>query len=274
MKLGFIDYYLDEWHANNYPKWISEATGGAVTVTDAYGLMDSEKEGGRTNAQWCFDMGIRQAMNMKELIERVDGIIVLSPDNAEMHEVLCQLPLRSGKPVYIDKTFAPDGETAKRIFDIAQKHNTPCYSSSALRFAAEYHHLGKPHNLSSRGPGQFHTYAVHQVEPALMLMDGKVARVLGMGDEGRQTLLIAFEDGRFCDVSCLGSGSFAMTVKTGEDVFDITVTSDFFKDFIKAMIQFFKTLEVPVPHEQTLQIMRVLGAGKQALENPGTWVNL
>ena len=20
--IGFIDYYLDEWHANNYPAWI------------------------------------------------------------------------------------------------------------------------------------------------------------------------------------------------------------------------------------------------------------
>ena len=23
-KIGFIDYYLDEWHANNYPAWIEE----------------------------------------------------------------------------------------------------------------------------------------------------------------------------------------------------------------------------------------------------------
>ena len=24
-KIGFIDYYLSEWHANNYPAWINEA---------------------------------------------------------------------------------------------------------------------------------------------------------------------------------------------------------------------------------------------------------
>ena len=23
-KIGFIDYYLDEWHANNYPEMIAE----------------------------------------------------------------------------------------------------------------------------------------------------------------------------------------------------------------------------------------------------------
>ena len=25
-KIGFIDYYLDEWHANNYPQFLREAT--------------------------------------------------------------------------------------------------------------------------------------------------------------------------------------------------------------------------------------------------------
>lgn len=26
-KIGFIDYFLDEWHANNYPDWIRETAG-------------------------------------------------------------------------------------------------------------------------------------------------------------------------------------------------------------------------------------------------------
>ena len=36
MKIGFIDYYLDEWHANNYPEWIKEASGGEMTVGYAF----------------------------------------------------------------------------------------------------------------------------------------------------------------------------------------------------------------------------------------------
>ena len=52
-----------------------------------------------------------------------------------MHEELSQLPLKSGKPTYIDKTFAPDYPTAKRIFDLAEANGTPCYSTSALRYA-------------------------------------------------------------------------------------------------------------------------------------------
>ncbi len=81
MKIGFIDYYLDEWHANNYPNWIREASNGEMEVSLAYGMIDSPI-GGRTNAQWCADMGIAQAATIAEVVEQCDGIIVLRPTTA------------------------------------------------------------------------------------------------------------------------------------------------------------------------------------------------
>ena len=52
MKIGFIDYYLDEWHANNYPAMIDRASGGDMKVTYAYGMIDSPI-GGMTTDAWC-----------------------------------------------------------------------------------------------------------------------------------------------------------------------------------------------------------------------------
>ncbi|MEG2207135.1 MAG: hypothetical protein RR065_03435, partial [Clostridia bacterium] len=104
MKIGFIDYYLDEWHANNFPALIQEVSDGDMSVTLAYALIDSPLEGGRTTAQWCEDMGIRQAKTIEEIVRECDGLVVLSPDNCEMHEQLCKLPLEIGKPTYVDKT--------------------------------------------------------------------------------------------------------------------------------------------------------------------------
>ena len=40
-KVGFIDYYLDEWHANNYPNWLKEYSGGRYEVSFAYGEIDN-----------------------------------------------------------------------------------------------------------------------------------------------------------------------------------------------------------------------------------------
>ena len=177
MKIGFIDYYLDEWHANKYPAWIEEASGGEMKVTLAYALIDGP-DGRRTTDQWCADMGIAKAESIEQVIEECDAIVVLSPDNCEMHEQLCQLPLRSKKPVYVDKTFAPDYETAKRIFDIAEESGTPCYSTSALRFATEYEGIENVRAISSWGPNDFEIYSIHQLEPIMMLMKADPRRVM------------------------------------------------------------------------------------------------
>ena len=40
-KIGFIDYYLDEWHANTYPALIKELSEGEYEVAYAYGKIDS-----------------------------------------------------------------------------------------------------------------------------------------------------------------------------------------------------------------------------------------
>ena len=57
IKVGFIDYYLDEWHANNYPEFIKESSNGRYEVCYAYGKIDSPI-GGLTNACWAQKYGI------------------------------------------------------------------------------------------------------------------------------------------------------------------------------------------------------------------------
>mgnify|MGYP002509361428 CR=1 FL=1 len=44
LKVGFIDYFLDEWHANNYPKFIAQQFGDEFKV--AYAYAEKDKEGG------------------------------------------------------------------------------------------------------------------------------------------------------------------------------------------------------------------------------------
>ena len=51
-KVGFIDYYLDEWHANHYPEMLKNASDGNVVAAYAYGMIPSPKTG-KTNEEWC-----------------------------------------------------------------------------------------------------------------------------------------------------------------------------------------------------------------------------
>lgn len=275
-KIGFIDYYLDEWHANNYPAWILEASNGEMKVAYAYGHIDSPI-GGMTTDEWCAKYGIPRCDTIEEVIEKSDLLIVLSPDNCEMHEELCQLPLRSGKSTYVDKTFAPDYATAKRIFDIAEASNTPCYSTSALRFASEYAEIDTTGitAISSVGPNGFETYAIHQLEPIMMLMQTPVSRVMYVPAEGWYTVVLEFADGRRGTLAGFEGGApFGMNIasKTGNTA--VTVQSDFFGAFIKELCDFFATGEIKVPHEETLAIMAVRGAVLNAQKNPEQWVNV
>ncbi|GIP39366.1 hypothetical protein J31TS4_26460 [Paenibacillus sp. J31TS4] len=275
-KIGFIDYYLDEWHAEKYPGWIEEATGGEMKVVYAYGKQD--KEGGETNAAWCERKGITLLSTIEEVIERSDYLVVLSPDNPEQHEELARLPLQSGKPTYVDKTFAPDRDTAVRLFELAERHKTPLFSTSALRFADEYVQAERNgvRTIASIGPGKFENYSIHQIEPIVMFLGSRPQKVMYTGTAGSAALLIAFEDGRQAALRHFGSGcpfSMALDYEDGSARV-LTVQSNFFGAFIREMIAFFETGRPPVDPAETIAIASIIEYGLRAEKTPYEWIAL
>ena len=277
-KIGFIDYYLDEWHANNYPKFIDEASEGKYKVCYAYGKIDSPK-GGMTNKEWAEKYQVELLDTIEEVIEKSDYLIVLSPDNPEMHEELCELPLQSGKLVYVDKTFAPDKEAALRIFANADAHGTKCFSSSALRFSDELKDIDtdKIYKIYSEGPGRIGNYVIHQIEPVIYLMKSRVKRLMFLGDEVHPSMIIEFEDGRYAQIyqRLKADVGFVITTVDEENMAKrYEIKSDFFALFIQAMLRFFDTGEVPVSHEQTVDVMAVRAAALEACNTPFEWITL
>ncbi len=277
-KIGFIDYFLDEWHALNYPKFIKEAVGREFEVAYAYGEIDSPN-GGMTTDQWCEKFGVKKCDTIDEVVEKSDVVIVLSPDHPERHWDLCQIPLKSGKRVYVDKTFSLSKDIAQKLVDIAETHNTPFFSSSALRFSDEL--KGFPKDgicfVSSRGPGNFDTYAIHQIEPIVMLMGSSATRLMAVGAGKYESLVIEFEGGRRAVMSHYGwtGVDFSMAVNYADGKTSmIGQMSNYFPNFIKAMCDFFKTGEIKAKHDETVAIMGIIEAGNKAVKTPGVWVNI
>ncbi|MDG0813491.1 Gfo/Idh/MocA family oxidoreductase [Cohnella rhizosphaerae] len=230
-KIGFIDYYLDEFHADKYPAWIEQASGGQMQVKYAYAMKD--KEDGVTNRDWCDSRGIELLDSIEEVVRSSDCLIVLSPDHPEFHEELSRLPLQSGKPTYIDKTFAPDRVTAVKLFELARLHGTPMYSTSALRFAEEYAAVDKDGiaAISSWGPGRFENYSIHQIEPIVHLMGCRPQRVMYTGTPAAASFVIDFGGGKQANIHHLGRGcpfALGLTYESGECAF-IKQESDFFR---------------------------------------------
>lgn len=275
-KIGFIDYYLDEWHANNYPAWIEKASAGEYKVCYAYGEIDSPI-GGRTTAKWCEDMGIEQIKNMDEIIEKSDVLILLSPDDPEMHWPLCQKPLRAGKRIYVDKTFAPTAKIARDLFELADEHGTPMFSSSALRFSKELCELPKKEvsSVLLSGPGEPSNYLIHQMEPMVCLIKEKATKVMYNGIPGTHSFTVMFENGKIGVANLLGGGAFRTTVKYSDgEVISIPESTETFDRLIAAMVNFFETGYIPVDKKETITIAEILEAAHKAEEAPGTWVNI
>lgn len=276
MKIGFIDYYLDEWHANNFPTWIKEYSNGEMEVAYAYAKIDSPKEGGLTTDAWCKEHNIPRVNTIEELVEKSDAIIVLSPDNAEFHEELCQIPLKSGKPVFVDKTFTDTKAAAIRLADLAKAHNTPCYSASSLMFAEEFTSIerGSVQNIVSFSPGVLQIYAVHQIEPIMYLMGQDVDKVIFTGTAEKAAYTLSYPDGRRAHLSHHGWGAshgMIMDFKNG-DAKNVMIQSDFGRVSTEDMLNFFKTGKVTIPLEDTIKVMAVIEAVLKAAKTPDTWV--
>ena len=274
-KIGFIDHYLHQWHADNIPGWIEEETNGAMKVCYAWAEIDSPREGGISNVEWTDKFGVELCATQEEVIAKSDYLIVMAPDSSERHEDLCKLPLTSGKPTYVDKTFSVGLDDGKRI--VANAKNTPFFSTSALRYDTELNVTEKQdiEVIDFRGPGLFGMYTIHMLEP-LYIMMGKAKRVLALGPPNSPTLLFDYGNDRRAVLNYVDfETGFSASVRYKEGNCKVlTFNSDFFKIFIKDLVKFFNTGIPPVKIDDTLDIMSMLDAGRKAVSDSGVWINI
>jgi predicted dehydrogenase len=274
--IGFIDYFIDEWHANNYPRMIRESRlGNAFDVALAW--QETEMPGKQGLEDWCAEQGVRPARSVREVVDNCDTIVVLSPDNGERHEDLADIPLRSGKPVYVDKPFALTRPAAERMFAKADRHGTPLMSCSALRCAPPL--IGALNaadarpvtRADTRGPGSFAVYAVHQLEMIVMALGVGAARLRKSDEPTGVRLDIDYDGGRQASV-LQGDHPFGIRLETTTGTVELDDMGEFFPRFIDRMLEFFGTGISPIPPAETVEIAALIEAGAAALERPGTWV--
>ncbi|MBQ7034938.1 MAG: Gfo/Idh/MocA family oxidoreductase [Clostridia bacterium] len=277
-KVGFIDYYLDEWHANKYPAWIKEKSGGEFEVCYAYA--EIEKEGKRSNRQWAEENGIELLNSIEELIKKSDCIVVLAPDDPRMHYELSKDALATGKPVFIDKTFSLTLEDGAKMLSLAEQHHSPCFSTSALRFSEALQKTDKSGICEIVSVGVAigaENYLIHQLEPIAVLMGMEVEKVHYQGDGENCRWDLVYRDGRTAAIHFMkGWSTYALQIKrAGVKGATLLEINDFFWDgLMDSMLAMFRTGEIAVPHSETLSIIRVLEGCLAAQGKAGEWILL
>ena len=275
--IGFIDFYLSEWHANNYPAWLSEINeknGTDFAVKYAWAELDISPRDGVSSAEWCEKNGVELCATLEELCEKSDYILVLAPSDPEKHLQYARTVLTYGKPTYIDKTFAPDLGEAQEMFRIAAEHGTKIFSTSALRYATELEKCGTPDSLLLTGGGSnLPEYLVHLVEMAVPLLNDPMVyvRIEEVG-EARQCY-VETVSGKVAVLTWAPSLPYTVyAAGEGQKSVYASIKSDFFKGLMADILKFYESGEPPFDPAQTLEVMRIREALLRATECPGIWV--
>ena len=267
IRIGFVDYKLENFHANVFLKaFRTQLKQRGATVSGCHAL---DEEGGRT---WAKKNDVPYFDDPTQLNAAVDAYMILAPSNPEKHLELCQRVFQFGKPTYVAKTFAPDLATARTIFDLADKHNVPVQTTSALRYTnVQTHAKGRDvrHMTAWGGGSSFEEYAIHPVEMVISVMGSAVASLMRRGDAKYSQLLLNFDDdgggnnSRTATVNVYAAEgtpfAAAVTDEKGTNLIEVQ-TSRLFIDTAAAVLDFLESAKPNIDRAESLTVRRILDA--------------
>ena len=280
-KIGYVDYYLDEYHAFHGFETVqayNEKTGEDFAITAVWA--EKDKEGGVSTDEFCARYGVKKCATIAELAQEVDYFIILSPDNPEKKLAYAKEVFQYGKPTFMDKTFTDSYASAVEIFEEAKKTGTKFFSSSSLRYATELvPYVGKAKSIFTLGSGvTLVDYAVHYLEIIVTCM-GVGAKEVCFAQRGNQEWAeINYADGRKASFGISMKSSyidfcvFLADEEGGSKFFPIT--SDFFALQMADVLRFFNTGEVSFDGAETLELMKIRDGVLKSKAEGGVWVTL
>jgi hypothetical protein len=276
-KIGFVDYFISEWHANNYPAWIERICaemGVDYKVAYAWAERDVSPVDGVSTAEWCVKFGAEKCETIDELCEKSDVIVILAPSNPETHLRYAEAVLKYGKRTYIDKTFAPDAATAKEIITLGEKYNAPFFSTSALRYATELDSVDAPDSILVTGGGSnLPEYFIHLGEQVVKKM-GAVKSVKATKNGSQWMIKAKTESGK--DATMIYGSAMPYNVymtKDGKESWK-SVKSPFFDGLSADMLNFFETGKTSFDTSETLAVSRLRDAVLTATETPDVEIDI
>ena len=274
--IGFIDYYLDEWHASEYPSLIkdyNEKYGEDFVVKYAWAEIDSPS--GKTNAEWCEEHGVTLCNSLEEVCKRCDCIILLAPDNPEVHLRYAKRIFASGKPTFIDKTFVSCYNEAEEIYEAADEAGARFFSTSALRYAEEIAPLCGSKSVYTVGGGPSpDAYIIHQVEMLVSCIGTGAKKVRVTKDGASLRCEIEYPDERRGGMCYNPDAFYYASSEPISDGEGIAIRRNFFIGSMAAILDFFKSNILPFSREQTLECMKIRDGVLEGIEKLSEWINL
>ena len=232
-------------------------------------------------------MGIEILDSIPKLLEKVDVVLLESVDG-RIHLQEAIPVIEAGKPLFIDKPVAGSLADAIVIYELAKKHNLPCFSSSSVRFSPGIQELLKNEKLGTiegaatwgpctyqEGTPDMFFYGIHGIEPLYALMGTGCQTVTRTQTKDTDLVSGVWKDGRIgsyrgirknkAEFGAVAFGSKGI-VQTGRE--------GGYEELCAEVGRFFKTGKSPVHAEETIEIFAFMEAADESKRQGGAPVKL
>ena len=239
------------------------------------------------------EMGVEIVDSIDTLLAKVDVVCLETCDGRE-HLQQAEKVFASGKRVFIDKPLAHNLRDAIKIYELGKARAVKWFSSSALRYsdvavkarAGEYGPIRgaaliSPSPLEEQGTHNFYTwYGIHGFEPLVAIMGMGVEKVSCFRNETDDVINATWRDGRMGELrlmrkSWIYSG-YVLPEKPTDKKNPVVVFGGYqgYQPLLKEIVKFFRTGEVPVPNEETLEILAFMEAAEMSAKRGGAPVTI
>lgn len=207
----------------------------------------------------------------REFLGKVDAVII-ARDDYETHFQMARPFLEAGLPVFVDKPLSL--EISELRFFKPYLENGQLMSCSGMRYSRE---LDEPRvGLAAYGQLKlirgaivlsWEKYGVHLLEAILAMIPARPVSVRMLA-ASHSSAVVRLDDGVLIQLDALGecAGTFHLelfgTKRTG--AFDITDNFSMFRRMLWEFTESIATGQPAIPPDRTLEIMRVLIAGRMA----------
>jgi len=248
----------------------------AVAFTQLLHQENDPVEGARVVAFYAYDeenvqrlneLGVtKQVENMTDLIPLIDAVLCVTRDGSK-HLTEATPFLEAGIPTFVDKPLSTSLDDARKIANIADKHNTPLMSCSSVRYAEgivdfmkRIDEVGEIKCGTVTGMGETIFYGVHTAEMMNAVFGAGVDFVVNFGPEGHDMGIAQYKDGKSVSIQIMRDAKvdFRVIVHGAEKREDIAAGGGYYREALIRMLEFFRTGKSPIPIEHTLEIMEVL----------------
>ncbi len=210
-----------------------------------------------------------------DMIGQVDGIL-LARDDAETHLEFAAPFLEAGLPVYIDKPLALSVAEAKKLLGL-QRYPGQIFSCSALRYAKEFQLspadwalIGRLRNIHAIVPKDWNKYAVHVIEPLLLLARerGSLEDTQTWQNDDSTTLAARYAGGVQVLINTMGSAYAPLSLRVmGELGWKDLFFEDSYFAFKRALYEFAQGIihrDVRTEPEFMLEVVNLIELGRTA----------